>query len=765
MKMGYHSAIGLDCGRDAIKVVRAERRGRAPAMLTQAAILHLSRDNDEAEQMTRRWLETLGFMHEPCVIALPGRSIILKALELEAGDPRTLRQAAALEVQKLRSLTTEDILCDTAAVPVAGGKRVAMLFVARPDTLDAALSLPEAIGLDVRDVIPSSVALLNLTSRLAEGTGPSVTLDVGHLTTELIIGDRRGVRFSRTFDMGVGRFAEALALEQGISVVQAHDRLMGGDCLSAARAGGALHEVLQAWLGEVDVSLALYHDRFPGNADAPHAAIVTGGGGCLKGISNLLGRATGLSVADASVLAMPGVVQEGPSYSLAAGLALAGVESGVSRVSLAPPAMKRLQAQRKDKWVWAAAAALVLVAGVMAGAAMIRGRAHERMVEEETRRQEGIKQELGARLGHLQQDNGQLLATLKPVFRLVRQRVAVVDLIRAIGEARGGLDWFVSLEIMPVSTNPAVAGPAVNVPPVNVPDPGFEVLLRGYTPDARLYSVRNMITALQENPRIENADLVAEQVPSGTDVLASRWAPLNGIPFTLSIRTKTLKAEELPSPSEFRAMPPTRAAAVRSIREQELLTRDILGCWSAINRDFSTFKNRADVFNLPPLEEVALIDFRVALQETRRKLLEQAARHGTELPSDLGLREMAGRDKNVRHLLYQLATIRKLADLALEQGVSGIGTIDPMEPEIQTFGSLTCLEQYPVRVTLKSRLPVLMGLLQELGNPQHFMGLRGLSIRRMDVNSPEQLQVTLEVASLVFPETPDAATLTIARVP
>ena len=768
---GQHTAIGLDLGSDTIRIVRAERHRRGEVVFTHAASLHLPRESDDAAPFVQRWLNSLGLGSDPGVIGLSGRSTILKPLELEAGDPRTVEQAAALEVQKLRKLTSEDVLYDVATTSSCAGKRTALLFVVRPDTLDAVLELPAHIGTEIMDVIPSSVAVFNLTHHLAPPADntPVVGVNIGYRVTELTVGTREGMRFARSFDIGAVRFAEALASAKGIPVIQAHELLLTDPSLLAAANSGAhtpLTDVLHVWLTEIELTLAIDRDRFQDITETPCEITLTGEGARLKGLPDILAERTSLRTAIFSGLPLPGTISDPASYMLAAGLAREGITHGLTRISLALPAMKARRHQQRDRWTWAAAAALVVAAGLTVFAGSCRATSHAHHLEEQASRQSEIRDQLRSRLVHLQQDNRQLLATLKPVYQLAQKRLNVLELVRAVGEAKGNLDWFVSMTTLPGSSN-LLSGPvASSFTQTNDASDSLQVLLRGYTPDARFYSVRSMIDHLQQNPRILNADLLDEAALTLTDPLASLWTPLNTIPFTLCIQTRNRPEAQLPVEATLpRAAPVTQTGLARAIREQEILTQSILSGWDVVSRDYSTFKNRADIFNLPSQEEAALIDFRVALQETRRKLLEQAARHGTAIPSDLGLQEAAGKDKNVRRLLFQLATIRKLADIALEQGVSDIGAIHPLESEVQTAGNLTCMEQYPIRITLRSRLPVLLGLLNELGNSQHFMGIRQITMTRTDPTTPDMLHVTLEVSSLVFPEPPDAATLTAARSP
>lgn len=767
--IGKRTAIGLDFGRDAVKLVRAERRRGGAVVFTHAAMLRLPGENADTLPVVRRWLESLGLPGDPCVVGLPGRSIILKSFELEATDPRSPAQAAGLEVQKLRKLTSEEMVHDVKEIsPSRSGTRRVLLFVVRPEVLESTLALPVALGLDVMEVTPGAVALFNLAKRFLpiESGPPAVLLDIGHKTTELIIGDRRGLRFVRSFDIGAGRFAEALAADGQVTPAQAHERLQDDPGIFE-NSPPALAETLRAWYGEIALSLDIYKDRFSEAGDVPHQLLLAGGGALMKGLSAELSQRFPFSPVAFPPVPLPGEIGDPLVYALAAGLALTGVGKDVSRVSLAPEAMKLRAAKRRDRLLLVAAAGLLLLA---AGAMVVNSnleQSYAAKCREEAERQGAVQQQLQTRFVRLRHENRLLLESLRPVYRALESRIALLDVIQAVSEARMGTDWFVSLATLPAGasagTDPVPGGGAKTNGMAAMQ--GF--LVRGYTSDAGFYSVRAMIDRLRQSPRIVNADLMEESALNLTDSLASHWAALNAIPFALTIQTTSPKPLALPAPDEETGiLPQTQAGLIAALRGQEALTKDILEAWKVIVKRFTTFKTKDDLFSLSPQSDVALIDFRVALQEARRKLKTAAKGMGVSLPADLGLGESAVKDKEVKTLLFQLGAIHKWVELALVCKVAAITSLEPLEPVIQSSGNQVTMEQYPFRATFKGSLKSVLALLSELGNESHFMILRQAVLARPDCDNPDMLEVTLEVAALDFPDPPDAATFTtLARHP
>lgn len=767
--IGCRTAIGLDFGRDAVKLVRAERRWGGAVIFTHAAMLRLPGESSDTTPVVRLWLERLALPGDPCVVGLPGRSIIFKPFDLEATDPRTPAQAAGLEVQKLRKLTAENIIYDVKEIaPSSSSTRRVLLFVVRPDVLDATLAQPVGLGLDVVEVTPTSVALFNLAKQYLplDGGKPAALLDIGHKTTELIIGDHQGIRFVRSFDIGAGRFADALAADGRLTTAQAHERLQNEPDIFE-NSPPALAEALKAWYGEIGLSLDIYRDRFSAAEDAPQHLLLAGGG-ALKGLSTGLAQRFALTPIVFPDFPLPGENVEPLVYALAAGLALTGVGKAVSRVSLAPAAMKERLAKRRNRQTLAVVAGLCLVAAVALVADSRLDQIYDQQSRETAERQLVAQNQVLTRLVRLQQENRLLLDTLRPVYRALESRVALLDVIHAVSDARKGSDWFVSIATLPV-------GPAsgLELAPVGVVTKtnGMSVasgfLVRGYTPDTGFYSVRAMIDRLCQNKRVVNADLMEESALNLTDPLAAHWAAMNAIPFALTIRTTSPKLLALPmSESMMEAPPQTQGGLVLALKEQEALNQAILSAWNTIVKRCTTFKTKDDLFNLSPQSDVAFIDFRVALQETRLKLAAEAEGLKISLPFDLGLGETVVKDKEVKSLLFQLGAIHKWVEVALACKVTAISSMEPLELILQSAAGRVTMEQYPFRVTFKGRFSAVLALLGELGKESHFMIVRQAVLTRPDSDNPDLLEVMLEVAALAFPEPPDAATFTsLARQP
>ncbi len=746
--------IGLDLDRQAVKAVRVERRWKR-VTVTHADTLRLPPAEGDVAAIVGRWLDSLGWRELPCVTSIPGHATILKPLELTPGDPRTLRQAAALEVHRLAEMTGESFVHDVLELkPGADGHARALLFVIRGPALEAVLKPLTDSGLDVIDVTPAPLALFNLLTWTGlDKDAVTVGLIIGHSATEVAVGTRTGVRFIRSFELGVRAFAEALAHARQVPPAQAEDSLFDGTVDLAALAGSGslpapLAEVLHSWLGEITMSLDLYRDRYPDVTEAPLNLVLAGGGARLSGLSEVLARRTGLTT---GTLRIPGpndgAMADPHYYAVAAGLALKGAGVDASSISLAPTPVRERRRWRRERWFWLGT---LVVAAAVAGVLTLRqSRAQHHRQKVTATEQQTVERaaRLQDRWVALRAENEERVGRLRDLYAVVRNRNVTVNTLTALKDAKAPSDWFTVIGCLP-TTNMASSVPGSSTNGGTSLGPLHEFTVQGYTPDASFYSVRTMIRALKKHERFKGVDLLDETAPP---VSAEEWSVLRCVPFTLRI----LAADDLPDLSvNGNAPTPLREEELHdALRDQTALATNLQAAWGAARQAFSTFKQREDTFNVPVEGgEAALIDFRVALVETRRQLAAEAAQRKMTLPAELGLSEAAGPDTDVRVLFYQLATIRLMARMAMEHGLSAIESFEPLPPTPLAGGMTNRWMEYPVRMVSTGSYPALEGLLRDTGMPRHFLAIKTVRLERLTRNNPDSIRTTVEAAALVFQE-------------
>ena len=707
--------------------------------------------------------------------AIPGRLVIVKEFDLPPDDPRSMEQAASLEAHHLSQMAGAGFLHGVLELPASEQARQGLLFMARDTDVADMIALVSRMDFDLIDVVPSPVALFRAirVAHPAEA-GTVVGIDVGARSTDVVIGVGAGIRLVRTFDLGVEAFIEALAQDRQISPAHAKELLDaqnligfsgGSDCrnqaiprdsveLSDLRSGcvgldGAIH----AWVAEIEHTLALYRDRFPDAMSKPDRIWLAGGGACLAGLPEIVERCGGAPCSPLDCFGT-GAGDHPERYAVAVGLAYEGLADR-SLISLAPPFAHLNRRWRKERWFWAATLLLLLATiGLVVGRTM-RATHYECKVKEYQRREMEATTVIRAELKAEHAANERVLNRLKVVYGVAGNRGAALRMIGALGDAKSDGDWITSFEAVPSPTN-SFARPEK---PIAASGTGLSqfagFVVCGYTPDGSFHSVRAMIRRLQQDPRIKAVDLGDE--PLQGKLLGMKPQDLQAVPFVLRMTPTEwgpdpfldgLTRRDTSSPDGVQAL---QAA----VQDEARWGREFGQEWNALRQTMATFKNSRDVFNLPAKENVALIDFRVALLETRSRLMAQARQRGMVLPPDFGLDDVARDDKSVRQSLYELATLRVLAGVALDGGVSGIESIESLPTVAHSDDHELFMEEYPLKVRFKCRFPVMLGLLEELGNSTHGMVVKALRVECRSLEESGMVEAEIVVAALVFPDASD----------
>ena len=239
--------VGLDIGARNARAVWVQLRGGVPRV-TRLAQMALPLEGGDAPALLRSWLGQLGLLKKFAAVQLPGTQVVFQPGRLSTDDPRTPRQAAAMELTTFNEMAGDTMASDVTAHEWRPGTRIYVMGMARPAVITEALAGLEPIGIRPADLVPAPVALFNaLAPMTLDASGVGLFVNIGHNQTELAIGSARGLLFARAFPMGGRQFTEAVARLAGITLTQADKQKQqegtiepGGPGGGAAPAGGTL---------------------------------------------------------------------------------------------------------------------------------------------------------------------------------------------------------------------------------------------------------------------------------------------------------------------------------------------------------------------------------------------------------------------------------------------------------------------------------------------------------------------------------------------
>jgi cell division ATPase FtsA len=449
------------------------------------------------------------------------------------GDPRTVEQAAAIEVLKIRDLASEDMTYGYVPFAAPTGERRVLLAMARPAVLDETMDLVRQVGLELADIVPAPAAMLQALATDAEtADGASVFAQVGHSVTELAIGSPSGLMFARSFGAGGQLFTDALARTRQLPGPHAENAKVKGDC--ALREGDsaeekALLQAADAWVAEFQSCVTVYKSLFHDPKDRLTRLVLSGGGALLTGFAEYVGAKTGLQTRVAERLAMEGAPEPAAVWAIAGGLAAGALKPQQAGISLVPRAVRDEWIFRRQKPFWIAAgltAGLILAVGLAGG--WYDSRRMERLLREQRMSLERRKN-LVAQIEGMKVRNEQIRSLAAPVAGLLRAAPQMRKLIALVAQAKGANDWITLIsdadsyyaKKAAVPGGRATEGEGVErrrqAPVISVDEAGTNsaaglghIIIEGYTPMQNFSTVQKMLDRLEASDLIETADLLSD---------------------------------------------------------------------------------------------------------------------------------------------------------------------------------------------------------------------------------------------------------------
>lgn len=268
--------------------------------------------------------------------------------------------------------------------------------------------------------------------------------------------------------------------------------------------------------------------------------------------------------------------------------------------------------------------------------------------------------------------------------------------------------------------------------------------------------------------RLLHMDTPAERYVVGGILALMLAATLLVFGFGLNVRANNRALVQQITQAEDAATPYLRSDS--TIPLPSLLTAErqvhesLQAEWDALVARVETFDKGMDLFSSQSGDsEEGRIDFKVALYNARTNLQEQARMRGRTLPEDLGVQETIDADEPAETLLWQLATVVRFMERAIELGIPEVERVRPLPPTVHVAPeeSLPFAREFPLHITLQCSFAELYGLVDMLHRQGSYFALRQFDIKKSTPSVEENLLVDLVYAGEVF----DVLTLVTEEAP
>lgn len=542
-----NTVVGLDIGRSTAKAVWMEGRGTSFSV-TRSESIRLPAAAADAPGVVASWLDSLDIKGVPCVLGLAGQKTMFQPFAMAASDPRSMEQAAEIELLKFNEMASENMIHGFSPIALGPDERRIMMAMAREAMVQEALDFGRNTGLKVVDIVPSPVALFAAVDAAASAreAAPWMVINIGGQSSEVVIGSPAGLLFARAFPSGGQAFTDAIARKNGQTYAQAENlKVTEGSLLPGAPTAAILTAAADPWLGELRACLSVFQSLYPGRTVQPTRIVLAGGGAELKGFREYVAQKLGTGTV--KLEAIPGgssANSQAALYAVAAGLAMAGLGVARKPISLLPPAARDALTFRRQQpfWVGAGLAAAAIVAINVGGGYYdsMRMASHLSAQKERLRACDALGYDIDITRARAEQVRAMSL----PVKGLTRGSALLRDILSVVSDAKApgdSISMVCDADSYFAGNTPAAdprqgmrdhrkkAGDATELKPRT----GLErILIEGYTRTANLSTVKALINKLKTVPSVASADLINDDEL----VAGPRSEGPGGIRFMIDVR-------------------------------------------------------------------------------------------------------------------------------------------------------------------------------------------------------------------------------------
>ena len=350
--MGSMTALGLDVGPSAVKIVELTRSGRGELTLNCCARVPLPPGavvDGQIEQLesvaatVRELVVRTQVRSRRVVMALPTKNVILRKVRMRANmSDDELAVHVESEAAGFVPFPVDDLALDFSVVgPVPGSASdiEVLIAAARKDRVQDRLALAEAAGLEPTVIeSESNASQLGLQAwqqrcGRVQGGQTLALVELGHEAMSLKVIAGQEVVFDREQGWGARQLIDRCVREFGLNEEQARTGQMTGD-LPPAYFERFVPDYVNSTAREVDRLLQFFYAGAPGRR--LNGVVLAGGAASLEGLAGSVSEVTGVQaqVIDpfeymrlGADVDMRSLKEQACAYLQACGLALRSFES------------------------------------------------------------------------------------------------------------------------------------------------------------------------------------------------------------------------------------------------------------------------------------------------------------------------------------------------------------------------------------------------------------------------------------------------------
>jgi type IV pilus assembly protein PilM len=304
---GQSDFVGLDLGATAARVVELKGSGPVKELIRYGhinfegniAISDAQADRTKVANTLAQLLKNTGISNRNVAVNVPSSRVFTTVIDMDRMGKDELAKTIKFQADSFIPTPLAESKVDWAQIGDSpkDPKKIEVLLSSVPNEyIESRLELLESIGLNVVAFEPDNMALSRALVP-PDNIQPLLLLDIGSLSTDLVITVGQVPHLSRSIPTGQQAVVQAAAQHLAVDPVQAH-QLVFKFGLSKDKLEGQLYNaivpVVEGLAAEIEKSIKFFQGRYP-NLRLDHLS-VTGGASVLPEFPLFLANKFGINV-------------------------------------------------------------------------------------------------------------------------------------------------------------------------------------------------------------------------------------------------------------------------------------------------------------------------------------------------------------------------------------------------------------------------------------------------------------------------------------
>lgn len=305
---GVSDYFGLDIGTTAIRVVQLQGAGPVKNLVKYGYApldTKVAQSNAEADQrrlvdVLKELLSQSSVTTRNAVVGLPSGRVFTTVADFDRLAPAELAKSIKYQAESLIPTPLAESTIDWAQIgdsPVDNNKVEVLLTSVSNEFVESRLDMLEGIGLNVIAFEPDSLAITRAVLA-PEATSPQLVLDIGSLSTDLIVSMNGAPRLTRAIPTGLDALIKSAMQNLNIDQAQA-SQFVSKFGLSKDKLEGQVYQAIigtvDVLINEIDKSIKFFQKRY-GEGAKLDRVIVTGAASALPEFPLYIANKFGVSV-------------------------------------------------------------------------------------------------------------------------------------------------------------------------------------------------------------------------------------------------------------------------------------------------------------------------------------------------------------------------------------------------------------------------------------------------------------------------------------